>query len=136
MLNSQLSLGLIEPLIIHSYKHSNRFDIKTIPTIEKGLIYFSVNGILGQIENISDLVDFFRELHFYKPEVEQAFKRVEIASEIYSYIRENGNCEHSKLKKVLNFDDGRFISNTVYYMTKIGKIENYKVGKTNFIKIK
>ena len=74
LLNSQLSLGLIEPLIIHSYKHYNRFDIKTIPAIEKGLIYFSVNGVKGQIKNIKDLVDYFNELHFYKTEVEKALK--------------------------------------------------------------
>ncbi|GLU43650.1 hypothetical protein [Allomuricauda sp. NBRC 101325] len=136
LLNAQLSLGLIEPLIIHSYKNYNSFEIKTIPAIEKGLKYFSVTGIIGQVKNISDLVNFFTELHFYKPEVDQAFKRLELASKIYSLIKDNGDCQQSKIKKALNYDNGKFVSTTVYYMTKIGKLEKYNNGKTNFVKIK
>lgn len=136
LLNVQLSLGLIEPLIIHSYKNYKSFDIKTIPAIEKGLIYFSVNGIIGQVKNISDLVNFFTELHFYRPEVDKAFKRLELASKIYSFIKENGDYKQSKIKKDLNYDDGRFVSNTVYYLIKIGKLEKYLDGKTIFVRIK
>ena len=64
LLNCQLSLGLIEPLICYNYKHYNSFDIKRIPTIYKGLAYYSINGIIGQIENIADIVYYFDELKF------------------------------------------------------------------------
>lgn len=136
LLNSQISLGLIEPLICYNYKHYNSFDIKGIAGIYKGLIYFSVNGIIGQIKNISDLINHFDELDYHKPHIEEAFERAKISSKIYNTIKTQGDFQQSKLKKELDFEDGRFISSTVGYMIKAGKLEKYKIGKNTFLKIK
>jgi hypothetical protein len=136
LLNCQISLGLIEPLICYNYKHYNNFKIKGIPAIYNGLIYFSVSGIIGQIKNISDIVDFFDELKFHKPDVEEAFERAKISSKIYNIIKSKGDIQQSKLKKELDFDNGRFIASTVGYMIKVDKLDKYKIGNTTFIKIK
>ncbi|QCX39567.1 hypothetical protein FF125_14370 [Aureibaculum algae] len=135
LFNSQISLGLIEPLIYYNYKHYNSFDIKTIPAIDKGLIYFSVNGIIGQLKNIADIVEFFPELKFYKFHVDLAFKRAKLSSKIYNQIKNNGDCQQSKLKNKLELSDGRFIATTINYMIKAKKLDKYKIGKETFIKI-
>jgi hypothetical protein len=136
LFNCQISLGLIEPLICYNYKHYNSFDIRGIAGIHKGLIYFSVNGIIGQLKNIADIVDFFDELDFHKPHVEEAFERAKLSSKIYNIIKTNGDFQQSKLKKELDFDNGRFIASTVGYMIKADKLDKYKIGKNTFLKIK
>jgi hypothetical protein len=136
LFNSQISLGLIEPLICYNYKHYNSFDIEGIAGVYKGLIYFSVNGIIGQLKNISDLINYFDELDFHKPHIEEAFERAKLSSKIYNTIKTKGDFQQSKLKKELDFDDGRFIASTVGYMIKAGNLEKYKIGKNTFLKIK
>ena len=136
LLNCQISIGLIEPLICYNYKHYNSFDIKSIPAIHKGLIYFSVNGIKGQLKNIADIIDFFDELKFYKSDVEEAFERVKLSSRIYNTIKIKGDFQQSKLKKELDFDNGRFIASTVGYMISADKLNKHKIGKNTFLKIK
>ena len=136
LFNCQINLGLIEPLICHNYKHHNSFDIKGIPAIYKGLIYFSVNGIIGQLKNIADIVAFFDELKLYKSDVEEAFERAKLSSKIFNIIKTKGDFQQSKLKKELDFDNGRFIASTVGYMIKADKLDKYKIGKTTFLKIK
>jgi hypothetical protein len=136
LFNCQISLGLIEPLIYYNYKHYNSFPTKSIPAIEKGLIYNSVNGIIGQVKNISDIVNFFEELNSFHSHVELAFERRDIASKIYKIIKNNGNFKQSKIKKELNMQNGRLVANTIDYMVKSNKLEKYKVGKENFLKIK
>jgi hypothetical protein len=136
LFNCQISLGLIEPLICYNYKHYNSFDIKSIPALDKGLIYFSVNGIIGQLKNISDIINHFEELKSYKSEVEKAFERVKISSRIYKIIKTNGSFQQSKLKKELDFDNGRFIALTVGYMIKADKLGKNKIEKNTFLKIR
>ena len=136
LFNCQISLGLIEPLICYSYKHYNRFDIRGIAGIHKGLIYFSVNGIIGQLKNIADIVDYFDELDFHKSHVEEAFERAKLSAKIYNIIKTNEKLQQSKLKDILDFDNGRFIASTVGYMIKSDKLNKYKIGKTTFLKIK
>jgi hypothetical protein len=136
LFNCQVSLGLIEPLIHYNYKHYNRFPNKSILAIEKGLIYNSVNGIIGQVKNISDIVHFFEELNLFHSHVELAFERREVSSKIYRLIKNSGKLKQSKIKNELNIENGRFIASTVGYMIKSKKIEKYKVGKDTFLKIK
>jgi hypothetical protein len=136
LLNCQISIGLIEPLICYNYKHYNSFDIRGIPAIYMGLIYFSVNGIKGQLKNIADIINFFNELKFYKSDVEEAFERVKLSSRIYNTIKIKGDFQQSKLKKELDFENGRFIASTVGYMISANKLDKYKIGKNTFLKIK
>lgn len=136
LFNCQISLGLIEPLICYNYKHYNSFDIRGIASIYKGLIYYSVNGIIGQLKNIADIVNFFDELDFHKSDIEEALVRIELSSKIYNTIKNKGDFQQSKLKKELDFDNGRFIASTVGYMIKADKLTKYKIGKNTFLKIK
>lgn len=136
LMNCQGGLGLIEPYIIKYKKQFGIFDIKGIPSIHYGLLYNSVLGNTGQLKNIQDIVNYFPDLHHYKPEVKESFLRKELSSKIYHYVKSNPNCYQSDLKKVLNFNDGHFISNTIHYMEKIGKISKNKVGNKVQLNVK
>jgi len=132
----QGSMGLIEPLIIYEKKKFGMFELKKIPSIEYGLIYNSILGNKGQLENIKDIVYYFPELHFLKPEVEKSFIRKDLSSQIYHYVKSNPNCIQSELKNKLNYNDGKLISNTIFYMEKVGKITKTKIGDKVHLQIK
>jgi hypothetical protein len=130
------SLGLIEPLIKYTKNELGSFYINKIPAIEKSLIYSAIYGNIGQIKNIEDIVNYFKDLHHYKELVTIAYIRKDLASKIYQYVKANPNCQQSELKKGIDFKDGRLISTTVHYMEKAGKLSKTKEGKKIFLKIK
>ncbi|MDG1714821.1 hypothetical protein [Lacinutrix sp.] len=136
LMHCQGSLGLLESLIKYNKKEYGSFDIKTIPALDKALIYFAINGNTGQLKNIQDIVDYFKELHPYKEEVDVAFARRDLAARIYQYVKANPNCLQTDLKKNIDCDDGRFISTTVQYMEKAGKLTKKKEGTKIFLTIK
>jgi hypothetical protein len=125
----QSSLGLLEPLIKYNYREYGDFAIRSIPAIENGLIYFAINGNNKQLKNISEFVNYFKDLHSFKYEVDIAFKRRKLATNIYKYVKSNPKCFQPDLKKNIACDDGRFISTTVRYMEKSGKLRKEKQGK-------
>ena len=58
-----------------------------------------------------------------------AFKRRKLAADIYKHVKSNPECLQSDLKKNVACDDGRFISTTVGYMEKAGKLKKERQGK-------
>ena len=136
LMHCQASLGLVEYLIKYTKKEYGRWDIKGIPAIDKALIYFAINGNTGQLKNIQEIVDYFKELHSYKKDVDDAFKRRDLAAKIYQYIKANPHSPQADLKKNINFDDSRFISTTINYMEKAGKLIKTKKGNSTEITFK
>lgn len=136
LIHCQGSLGLLESLIKYNKKEYGNFDLKTIPALDNGLIYFAVNGNTGQLKNIQDIVYYFKDLHQYKDKVDTAFVRRDLAANIYQYVKSNPNCPQTNLKKNIDCDDGKFISKTVQYMEKAGKLTKKKVGSKTFLIIK
>ena len=136
LIHCQGSLGLLESLIKYNKKEYGNFNLKTIPALDKGLIYFAVNGNTGQLKNIQDIVYYFKDLHLYKDKVDTAFDRRDLAANIYQYVKSNPNCPLTILKKNIDCDEGRFISKTVQYMEKAGKLTKKKVGNNTFLTIK
>ncbi len=130
-----LSLGLIESLIENTKQEYGSFREHVIPAIEKALIYFSVNGVIGQLRNIEDIVNYFEELENYKDKVQEAYLRKELASKIYKYISDNPNSLQVNLKKNIEFNDGRFIASTVHYMVNAEKLLKRKEGKKIILNI-
>ena len=136
LMHSQGSLGLLESLIKYNKEEYGSFDIKTIPALDKALIYFAVNGNTGQLKNIHDIVNYFKELYPYKDEVDKAILMRDLAAKIYQYVKANPDCIQKDLKKNINYDDGVLIRTTVYYMDKVGKITRRKKGNTYLLKVK
>ncbi|MEQ9378289.1 MAG: hypothetical protein RIG68_24065 [Imperialibacter sp.] len=128
LMHCQASLALLESLIKYCKKEYGRFDIKTIPALDKGLIYFAINGNTRQLKNIQDVVNYFDELHTYADDVETAFARRELAAKIFRYVKANSNCRQTDLKRNLNLEDGCLISTTVHYMEKAGKLKRIREG--------
>ncbi len=132
LMHSQASFGLFEPLIKYNYQEYGDFRIKTIPALENALIYFAVNGNTGQLKNIKEIVDQFEDLQLYRDKVEKSFKRRKLAASIYKYVKLNPESVQSDLKDNLDFNDGRFISTTIYYMVKAGKISKNRISHPPF----
>ncbi|MGR3809682.1 hypothetical protein [Jiulongibacter sp. NS-SX5] len=136
LMHSQGSLGLLESIIKYNKKEYGSFKIKTIPALEKALIYYAINGNTGQLKNIQDIVNYFKELQPYKDEVDKAFKRRHIAARIYQYVKANPNCFQHELKKKLEEEDGRFIAATVGYMEKADKLKRIKRNGKTLLNVK
>ncbi|MFQ6062919.1 MAG: hypothetical protein ACE5J9_07065 [Methanosarcinales archaeon] len=130
LMHCQMSISLLEPLIEQTKREFGSFDIKSIPAIEFGSTFWAIYGIEGQLLNLKEVVDYFPELKPWREIVERAFTMKDLASRIYKYVKDNEGCLQKELKKALEFEDGRLISNVVYYMELTGKIERRKTGNT------
>lgn len=126
----QMSLSLLEPLIEQTKKEFGAFDISSISAIEVGSIFWAIYGVEGQLLNIKEVVEYFPELEPWKETIEKAFTIKELAPKIYEYVMDNKGCLQKELKKALGVEDGRLISNVIYYMELVGKVERKKVGNT------
>lgn len=122
------SYSLIDGLIKYTKKEYGKFDIKNIPAISYGLIYFSIYGRVGQLKNIEELVNKYPELtKIYAKDVEEAFLRKELAKKIYDYVKSNPDCKETDLKTLKMNADYQFIRETVRYMEKAGLIDKRTV---------
>jgi len=126
----QMSLSLLEPLIKQWKKEYGAFDIQGIPAIEVGSIFWAIYRAEGQLLNLKEIVECFPELEPWKETVKKAFLIKDIASKIYQYVKNNQGCLQKGLKKSLGIEDGRLISNTIYYMELVGKVKRKKIGTT------
>ena len=131
LMHCQLSLPLLEPLIQHE-----KIVPAIIPAIEISSKFLAVYGMVGQLKNLKEIVETLPELAPWKDEVESAFVMKDLASKIYTHVKEHDGCLQKDLKAALDFKDGYLLSNVVYYMDLVGKIERRKTGKTYSLSIK
>ena len=130
LMHCQLSISLLEPLIEENKKEWGSFDIKSIPAIELGSIFYAIYGLRGQLLNLKEIVEYFPELEPWKKTMEKAFAMRELASRIYQHVKNNEGCLQKELKEALGVEDGSLISNVVYYMALVGKLDREKQGNT------
>lgn len=128
---SQMSLGLIEPLILQNKIAYGSFDLGSIPALEEPLSYYAVNGHGGQIQNIEEIVDFFPELSGWKELVDSAKETATLSARLLKTIKENPGTLQKDIKKLINVEDGKKVANVLYYMELYGKIRKEKSGNTN-----
>ena len=126
----QKSISLLEPLIEQTKKEFGVFDIRSIPAIEIGSIFWAIYGDEAQLLNLKEIIEFFPELEPWKKTIEKAFLMKDLAQRIYQYVKDNEGCLQKELKKALGVNEGRLISNVVYYMELVGKLERKKMGNT------
>jgi len=125
-----MTLGLIEPFIRDTKKTFGNFVVSSIPAIEEVLPHYAVLGQVGQIENVKEVVEYFPELSPWKNNVEKALEMKILASKIYDYVKENPGTLQKHLKKKLDYNDGRLISNVIYYMEIHKKIQRKKTDNS------
>lgn len=124
-----MCLSFLEPFIKCQKKEFGEVP-PVIPAIGEATIFHAINGARGQLENILELVKFFPEIDYYIPVVEEGFMMLELAASIRKHLNESPGALQNKLKKPLEFDDGRLISRVVHYMELAGQLERQKSGKT------
>ncbi|MCG2724684.1 MAG: hypothetical protein L6420_00275 [Elusimicrobia bacterium] len=127
---AQMSLGLIEPLIISEKEEYGAFNLSTIPALEFVLPHYAVKNLKGQIKNIEEIVNHFPELSPWRDDVEKAKEMTKIASTLYKHIKENPGTIQKNLKKEISYDNGKLIANTLYYMELNKKIQKEKYNNT------
>jgi hypothetical protein len=130
LFNCQLSLSLIEPFIKHAKKEYGFPSTTSIPAIEFGLKYNAVLGIKGQLENIQEVVEYFEELSPWRSDVEKAFEMYNLTKTIITFLNENEGFLQKDLKKALNYNDGRLVSNTLHYLERANRIKRITTGNT------
>lgn len=106
LMHCQLSISLLEPLIEENKKEWGSFDIKSIPAIELGSIFYAIYGLRGQLLNLKEIVEYFPELELWKKTMEKAFAMRELASRIYQHVKDNEGCLQKELKEALGVEDG------------------------------
>jgi hypothetical protein len=128
---SQMSLGLIEPLILQNKIAYGSFDLGSIPALEEPLSYYAINGHGGQIKNIEEIVDFFPELSAWKEVVNGAKETASLSASLMKVVNDNPGTLQKDIKKLINIEDGKKVANVLYYMELYGKIRKEKSGNTN-----
>ncbi|MEM2991331.1 MAG: hypothetical protein QXQ02_09150, partial [Halobacteria archaeon] len=122
----QVSISLLEPLIEQTKKEFGTLDINSIPAIEFGSTFWAIYGAEGQLLNLKEEVEYLPELRPWKETVDRAFIMKGFASRIYQHVKNNEGCLQKELKKTLGVEDGRMLSNVVYYMELVRKKEPRK----------
>jgi len=126
----QMSLPLLEPLIVETKKEYGTFDINSIPAIELGSIFWAIYGLEEQLINLKEIVEYFPELHPWREIIEEAFIMKDLAFKICQYVRDNEGVLQINLKKALGVKNGRMVSRVVHYMELAGKMKRKKIGNT------
>lgn len=128
---SQMSLGLIEPLILQNKIAYGSFGLGSIPALDEPLSYYAINGYDGQIQNIEEIVGFFPELSGWQEMINNAKETASMFARLLKTIKENPGTLQKDIKKLINVDDGKKVANVLYYMELYGKIRKEKSGNTN-----
>lgn len=126
----QMSLPLLEPLIEHTKKEFGTFNMISIPAIKFGAIFWAIYGMEGQLLNLKEIVEYFPELEPWRETIEEAFVMKDLASRICQYVRDNKGCLQKEIKKALEIENGRLVSNVVHYMELVGKLKRKKIKTT------
>ena len=128
---SQMSLGLIEPLILQNKIAYGSFDLGSIPALEEPLSYYAINGHSGQIKNVEEIVNFFPELSAWKEAVNGAKETASLSTSLMKAVKDNPGTLQKDIKKLIDVEDGKKVANVLYYMDLYGKIRKEKSGNTN-----
>lgn len=125
---------LIEPFILCEKKTWNSFDIKKIPLIENALLYYSISGNNGKLNEAYILIKYFPELDMYLTEANNSIKFCTILPLLLKYIKENNGVKISDLKEIYS-DDYELIKSKMYYLGKYGILRVTKKGNSNFYEV-
>lgn len=101
-----------------------------VPAIYYACRFFPITGARGQLENILELVEFLPEIGYYREGVEQAIESIETVKSIRACLTANPGTKQNQLRKALEYDDGRHLSQLVKDMELMGQLERRKSRNT------
>jgi hypothetical protein len=124
------------PALIKETKHDfGSFDLKSIPAIEIGLIFWAVFENRSKITKIQNLVNQYPDLEPWKNNVNESFETLDLVNKIMGLLKES-SIKQNEMKLMIGQIDGKKVSNILYYLDLIGKVERVKNGNTYEVKIK
>lgn len=129
------SLPKIPALIRETKRDYGKFDLKSIPAIEIGLIFWAAYENKSKILQVQSLVNKYPDLEPWKTNVNEAFENLDLVSKIMELLKKS-SVKQSEIKTIMGQNDGKKISNILYYLDQIGKVERVKNGNSYDVKIK
>lgn len=131
------SMGIL-PLTERNLEQTANMDKITGETTEDSYIdsiYYACRFLphiaaRGQLENVRELVEFFPQLRSYRETVEVAFQSIETIKAIRAHLEDNPGTKQNRMKKALNYEDGRHLSLLLKDMETMGQLERRKSGNT------
>lgn len=129
------SLPKIPALIRETKRDYGKFDLKSIPAIEIGLIFWAAYENKSKILQVQSLVNKYPDLEPWKTNVNEAFENLDLVSKIMELLKKS-SVKQSEIKTIMGQNDGKKILNILYYLDQIGKVERVKNGNSYDVKIK
>jgi hypothetical protein len=129
------SLPKIPALIQETKRDYGKFDLKSIPAIEIGLIYWAAYENKLKIIQVQSLVNQYPDLELWKTNVNEAFENLDLVNKIMELLKIS-SVKQTEIKSILGLNDGKKVSNILYYLDQIGKVERMKNGNSYDVKRK
>ena len=101
-----------------------------VPAIWYACRLLPITGAKGQLENLRELVAFLPPISYYSESVNLAIESIETVKTIRSYLKDNPGTKQNQLKKAIEYNDGRYLSQLVKDMEHMGQLERRKSGNT------
>lgn len=124
------------PALIKETKHDfGSFDLKSIPAIEIGLIFWAVFENKAKLTQVQSLVNQYPDLEPWKKNVNESFETLDLVNKIIELLKKS-SVKQNEIKSMVGQIDGKKVSNVIYYLDLIGIVDRVKNGNTYDVKIK
>lgn len=119
---------------MYELKAWGKFHIKSIPTIEIGLLCFSLLMDCKKCQDLKETIEFFPDLKFYLQEAEESVIFCKMIPTLLTFIKDKGGVKANDLKDEFpeNFE---LIKSRMYYLAKFGIVNKTKTGRYNYYEI-
>lgn len=129
------SLPKIPALIKETKREYGSFDLKSIPAIEIGLNFWAVFENKAKLTQVQILVNQYPDLEPWTKNVNESFETLDLVCKIIELLKKS-SVKQNEIKSIIGQTDGKKVSNVIYYLDLIGKVEKVKNGNTYDVKIK
>lgn len=124
------------PALIKETKHDfGSFDLKSIPAIEIGLIFWAVFENKSKLTQVQNLVNQYPDLEPWTKNVNESYETLDLVCKIIELLKKS-SVKQNEIKSMIGQIDGKKVSNVIYYLDLIGRVERVKNGNTYEVKIK
>jgi hypothetical protein len=124
----EMTLPLLPKFVEKEKKQGGDFDVKSIPALENGCLFWAILNQRTMLDSVKKLVESIPELQKgWGWKVRAAIEMEELSRQIQEYVKEHPGIIQSKLKTILG-KEANDVSIVAYYLAKFGMIERVKSG--------
>lgn len=101
-----------------------------IPALQQGGTMMALTGDIEGLLKVRDLTQEFDHLETYRPDAAKHLKSTDLFRRIRQLVISKPGVLQNKVKAELDEEDGRHVSNLIFWLVKSGEISRIKSGKT------